>query len=37
VTLVSSDELRRAIEDLSRAPLDVFDYARRLLAAGRDG
>jgi len=35
VTLVSTDELRHSIEDLSRAPPDVFDYVRRLLAAGR--
>jgi len=37
VTLVSTDELRHGIEDLSRAPPDVFDYVRRLLAAGRGG
>ena len=37
VTLVSTDELRHSIEDLSRAPPDVFDYVRRLLAAGRGG
>jgi tripartite-type tricarboxylate transporter receptor subunit TctC len=37
VTLVSSDELRHGIQDLSRAPPDMFDYVRRLLVAGRGG
>jgi tripartite-type tricarboxylate transporter receptor subunit TctC len=37
VTLVSADELRRGIEELSRAPRDTFDHVRRLLAPGRDG
>jgi tripartite-type tricarboxylate transporter receptor subunit TctC len=34
VTPVSAADLRRAIEDLSRAPLDTFDYVRKLLGAG---
>jgi tripartite-type tricarboxylate transporter receptor subunit TctC len=35
VSLVSADELRRSIEDLSRAPPDMFDYVRRLMAKGK--
>jgi tripartite-type tricarboxylate transporter receptor subunit TctC len=37
VALVSADELRRSIEDLSRAPPDMLDYVRRLLAKGNGG
>jgi len=29
--------LRRAIETMSRAPPETFDYVRRLLAAGKSG
>jgi tripartite-type tricarboxylate transporter receptor subunit TctC len=36
VALVNADELRRTIDDLSRAPPDMFDYVRRLLA-GKGG
>ena len=33
VTPVSAADLRRAIEDLSRAPPETFDYVRKLLGA----
>jgi tripartite-type tricarboxylate transporter receptor subunit TctC len=37
VSPVNAEELRRSIGDLSRAPPDVFDYVRRLLATGKGG
>jgi tripartite-type tricarboxylate transporter receptor subunit TctC len=37
VSPVSADELRRSIDGLSRAPPEMFDYVRRLLAAGKGG
>jgi tripartite-type tricarboxylate transporter receptor subunit TctC len=37
VSLVSADELRRSVHDLSRAPPEMFDYVRRLLASGKGG
>jgi hypothetical protein len=37
VSPVSAADLRRAIETMSRAPPETFDYVRRLLAAGKSG
>ena len=37
VSPVSAADLRRAIENMSRAPPETFDYVRRLLAAGKSG
>jgi tripartite-type tricarboxylate transporter receptor subunit TctC len=37
VSPVSADDLRRNIDDLSRAPAEMFDYVRRLLATGKGG
>jgi tripartite-type tricarboxylate transporter receptor subunit TctC len=37
VSPVSAADLRRAIENMSRAPPETFDYVRRLLAAGNGG
>lgn len=37
VNLVSAEELRRSIDDLSRAAPEMFDYVRRLLATGKGG
>jgi hypothetical protein len=37
VSPVSAEELRHSIEKLSRAPPDLFDYVRRLLATGKGG
>jgi tripartite-type tricarboxylate transporter receptor subunit TctC len=37
VSPVSAEELRHSIEKLSRAPPDMFDYVRRLLATGKGG
>jgi tripartite-type tricarboxylate transporter receptor subunit TctC len=36
-TLVTADELRRRIDDLSRAPPAMFDYVGKLIAAGKGG
>jgi tripartite-type tricarboxylate transporter receptor subunit TctC len=37
VSPVSAADLRRTIEDMSRAPPETFDYVRRLLASGNGG
>jgi tripartite-type tricarboxylate transporter receptor subunit TctC len=37
VSPVNAMDLRRAIEGLSRASPETFDYVRRLLASGKDG
>ena len=37
VSPVSATDLRRAIEDMARAPPETFDYVRKLLAAGKSG
>ena len=37
VSPVGADDLRRGIDDLSRAPPEMFDYVRGLLAAGKGG
>jgi tripartite-type tricarboxylate transporter receptor subunit TctC len=37
VSPVSAADLRRTIEDMSRAPPEIFDYVRRLLAMGKSG
>jgi tripartite-type tricarboxylate transporter receptor subunit TctC len=37
VNLVRAEELRHSIEELSRAPAEMFDYVRRLIAAGKGG
>jgi tripartite-type tricarboxylate transporter receptor subunit TctC len=36
VNLVSADELRHSIDDLSRAPPEMFDYVRQLLTKSKD-
>jgi tripartite-type tricarboxylate transporter receptor subunit TctC len=37
VNLVTAAKLQQDIDDLSRAPPDLFDYVRRLLAVGKGG
>jgi hypothetical protein len=37
VSPVSAADLRRVIENMSRAPPETFDYVRRLLATGKSG
>ena len=37
ISPVSAEELSRSIDELSRAPADMFGYVRRLLASGKDG
>jgi len=37
VSPVNAEELRRSIDDLSRAPADMFNYLRGLLAGGKGG
>jgi tripartite-type tricarboxylate transporter receptor subunit TctC len=37
VSFVSADELRHSIDALSHAPPEMFDYVRKLLAAGKGG
>jgi tripartite-type tricarboxylate transporter receptor subunit TctC len=37
VSPVSAEELRHGIDELSRAPAEMFDYVRRLLATGKGG
>jgi tripartite-type tricarboxylate transporter receptor subunit TctC len=37
VSPVSALELRRSIDDLSRAPAEMLDYVRKLLAMGKGG
>jgi tripartite-type tricarboxylate transporter receptor subunit TctC len=37
VSPVSAEELGRSIDELSRAPPDMFDYVRRLLVTGKGG
>ena len=37
ISPVSAEELSRSIDELSRAPADMSDYVRRLLASGKNG
>jgi hypothetical protein len=37
VNPVIADDIVRSIDQLSRAPPDVFDYVRRLLSASKGG
>jgi hypothetical protein len=37
VNPVNADDIVRSIDQLSRAPPDVFDYVRRLLSASKGG